>query len=116
MIGNNIAIAPILFIKEDKKAAIKHSIIINCIFEFIILCILTPIKEMKPDFSNPLLINKTRATVTTAGWPNPEKASLEGIKPNITNKESIIRATASYRSFPHINNPTKTIIKNEIIL
>ena len=29
---------------------------------------------MKPDFSNPLLISRTKATVMTAGWENPEKA------------------------------------------
>ena len=71
---------------------------------------------MKPDFSNPLLINKTKATVTTAGCPNPEKASLAGINPNITNKDNIIKETASYLNLPQMNNPIKIIIKNEIIL
>jgi hypothetical protein len=97
-------------------AAIKQSIKINCISELMICCILIPIKEMNPDFSNPLLINKTKATVTTAGCPNPEKASLDGINPNITNKDNIISETASYLNLPHINNPIKIIIKNEIIL
>ena len=30
--------------------------------------------DIKPDFSNPLLINKTNATVTVAGCPRPENA------------------------------------------
>ena len=70
---------------------------------------------MNPDFSKPLLINKTKATVTTAGCPKPEKASLEGMNPKITNKANIIRATASYLNLPQINNKIRRTIKDEII-
>ena len=41
--------------------------------------------KIKPDFSKPLLINNTNATVTTAGWANPENALFGSIKPNKTN-------------------------------
>ena len=73
-IGSNIAIAPMLFIKDESNAAMKVIEIKNWISELAKVCNFLPNIEMNPDFSNPLLISRTKATVMTAGWENPEKA------------------------------------------
>ena len=58
---------------------------------------------------------KTAATMKTAGWPKPEKASEIGIIRRTTADKRMVKATISYRYFPH-KKPTKAkIIKKSKI-
>ena len=71
--------------------------------------------KIKPDFSKPLLINNTNATVTTAGWANPENALFGSIKPNKTNNDKNTKATASYLHLPHTKKNKRTN-KSKVII
>ena len=92
-----------LFINDDKKAAIKSKKIKNCNSENFLVPISLPTSPVKPEFFNPWLITNTNATVKTAGCENPKNASDAGITPTAIN---IIRAPmvkASYLNLLHIN-------------
>ena len=72
--------------------------------------------DIKPDFSNPLLINKTNATVTVAGCPRPENALAGETNPKITKTDSINSATASYLHLLQMNKKNKIKINMYIII
>ena len=110
VIGKSIAIAPMLFIKEDRKPATNIRRIRNWISPVILCFNRSPIMPMNPDFSNALLIKSTNATVITAGCPNPKKASLAGTSPNNTIKANAASVTPSYRHLPHMRKPNNAKI------
>jgi hypothetical protein len=62
-----MANAPMLFIKDDKKAAINSKKIKNCNSENFLVPINFPTSPVKPEFFKPWLITSTNATVRTAG-------------------------------------------------
>ena len=97
-----------LFIKEDSMTAIPINMTKNWNSLLAIFCKRLPIFPINPDASKPLLINKTSATVMTAGCPNPTNASLAGTKPRTTKTARLVNATASYRNLPQINITTIT--------
>ena len=112
VIGNSMAIAPMLFIKDERKPATNIRRTKNWNSPLIFRLKVSPIILMKPDFSNALLIKSTKATVITAGCPNPRKASFAGTKPKSTIMARAVRVTPSYLHFPHIRKPNKTKIIN----
>ena len=95
VIGNSIANAPILFINEDRIAAIKRRAIKNCISVNSLPPINFPTSPAIPELLNPWLIIRTSATVITAGWANPANASLAGIISRTTRTNSAPTARAS---------------------
>ena len=104
VIGKSMANAPMLFINDDKNAAIKSKKIKNCNSENFLVPINLPTSPVRPEFFNPWLITNTNATVKTAGWENPKNASDAGITPTAI---KIIRAPivrASYLNLLHIND------------
>lgn len=102
VMGNKIAKAPILFIKEERNAAINNNEIKNWSSVNFLVPIIFPTKPVKPEFFKPWLITRTRATVRTAGWENPKKASEAGITPKVMSSMSAAIVRASYLNFPHI--------------
>jgi hypothetical protein len=95
VIGNNNAMAPILFINEDKKAATIIIIIMYWFCERVRREITFPAKLTIPASCKPLLIRSTSATVITAGCPNPKKALSAGTTPNKTSEAKHMSVTAS---------------------
>jgi len=51
-----------------------------------------------------LLIIRTAATVTTAGWLKPLNAFSDGITPATTADKKAVKATTSYRHLPNKKN------------
>ena len=71
-----------------------------------------PVKaSTAPALLSPLLMINTAATVMTAGWPNPENASLEGTKPPITAMTRAANATKSYRQRSQIKKTSAVASK-----
>ena len=110
VIGKRIAKAPILFINDERIAAIKSREIKNWNLVKLLPPIYLPTSPVKSELFNPRLIINTRATVITAGWANPSKAWLAGITPRIINTTNAPAAKASYLNLLHINKPRRVII------
>ena len=62
-----MAIAPMLFMKEERMPATSIRMIRNCISPLTICLKRSPIMFINPDFSKALLMRSTKATVITAG-------------------------------------------------
>ncbi len=69
-----------------------------------------------PEICRPRLSTSTQATVTTAGWPNPAKASAGATSPERTQATSAPTATMSCRHLPHRNMPMLAAIMAMIIV
>ena len=102
--GINSAIAPTLFMKPDKSAPspIKAAMLVS-----------RPASRGRtvranqstaPVFCSPWLSTSTQATVITAGWPKPAKASAAGTRPATTQAISASKATISCRNRPQRNS------------
>ena len=104
-----MANAPILFINEDRIAAIKRRAIKNCISVNSLPPISFPTRPAIPELLNPWLIMRTRATVITAGCANPANASFAGIISRTTKTNNAPTAKASYLIFPQINKKRRAI-------
>ena len=109
VIGNKIANAPILFINEERIAAINKRQTKNWNSVNVLVPINFPTKPVRPEFFKPWLIINTSATVTTAGCANPANASLAGIISSTTSTNKAPIANASYLTLPQMNKPNRAI-------
>ena len=91
VIGSRRAIAPILLMNDERMAAMNFIRNKNWVSLGENLPIIFPVTADNPASCRPLLINKTNATVITAGWEKPMKA----LSICITSK-SISRARAPW--------------------
>ena len=116
VIGKSIASAPMLFIKEDKIAAIKSKDTKNWNSVNCLPPINLPTRPAIPELLRPWLIINTSATVITAGCANPANARFVGIISKTTKTNNAPIASASYLTLPHINKTRRAIKVDERII
>ena len=104
--GISRAIAPTLFMKPDSSAPRPTSAARLATMPALAGSRRAASTSTAPELCSPRLSTSTQATVTTAGWPKPEKASAGATSPASTQASRAPAATMSWRQRPHRNMPT----------
>jgi len=104
--GISSASAPTLFMNADSTAPTTVSAAMASVGPALAGSTTRASASTAPEVCSPRLSTSTQATVITAGWPNPAKASAGAINPNSTQASKAPAATMSWRQRPHRNIAT----------
>jgi len=104
--GISSASAPTLFMKPESSAASPVSAAMDSVGPLAAGSTMRANTSTAPERCKPWLSTSTHATVMTAGWPNPVKATFGATSPRTTQASNAPTATMSWRQRPHRNMTT----------